>query len=368
MKISPFKGSHPKAELITSPKSFFSTIKMQYREYKENNIYHDLKDEGFYVYQIRSEMSTYTGLLTLTDVKEMKNNRVLKHEKTLAAKEQQMMHLLLQRKALVKPVLLGFHSNKTIDSILKKTTKKKPLLKFSFKSESEDHLIWHVKDENTIDKLLEGFSKVKKAYIGDGHHRSTTIKLLSESKQFGAEAKKYKQLYTAYFPFDQLEICDYNRVVDISDITTLPEFIMGLAKYFDFQKLDLATKPIKKHQLTFYIDGIWYLGKWKEKYVKKKKKDEVLLDSALVNKYIFGDILGISDVRVDTRISYFGGTQPLVKIENSADKKINGIGICIYPVSIKELTALADKKQTLPPKSTWFLPRLKSGIITRDMQ
>jgi len=366
MKIFPFTGSHPKVELITSPKSFFSTIKLQYREYKENNIYNDLDEEGFYVYQIRSEVTTHTGLLTLTDVKEMKNNRVLKHEKTLAAKEQQMMHLLLQRKALVKPVLLGFHSNKDIDTILKKTTKKKPLLRFSFKSDQEQHLIWHIKDEDTIEKLLRGFAKVKKAYIGDGHHRSTTIKLLSESKQFGDDAKRYRQFYTAYFPFDQLKICDYNRVVDISDITSLPEFIIGLSKYFEFQKLELAAKPKKKHHLTFYIDGVWYKAVWKDKFIKKKK-GQVILDSALVNKYVFGALLGIEDVRVDTRISYFGGTQPLVKIENSADKKINGIGICIYPVSVKELTALADKKQTLPPKSTWFLPRLKSGIITKDL-
>lgn len=366
MKIFPFKGSHPKAELITSPKSFFSTIKMQYREYRENNIYNDLEEEGFYVYQIQSEIHAHTGLLTLTDIKEMKHGRVLKHEKTLAAKEQQMMHLLLQRKALVKPVLLGFHSNKTIDGILKKIVKKKALLKFSFNSDNEEHLIWQIKDQSTIDKLKEGFSKVKKAYIGDGHHRSTTIKLLSESKQFGAESKKFRQFYTAYFPFDQLQICDYNRVVDISEIISLPEFIIGLSKYFDFQKLELAAKPKKKHQITFYIDGIWYLAKWKEKFITKKKS-QVLLDSALVNKYIFGDLLEIADVRVDTRISYFGGTQPLVKIENAADKKINGIGICIFPVSIKELTALADKKQTLPPKSTWFLPRLKSGILTRDL-
>ena len=366
MKIYPFKGSHPKIELITSPKSFFSTIKMEYREYKENNIYNDLDDTGFFVYQIKSELRSHTGLLCLTDVKEIKNNRVLKHEKTLAAKEQQMMHLLLQRKALVKPVLLGFHSNKTINDILAKTTKKTPLLSFSFKSDSEEHLVWQIKDKSLVNNLLTAFGKINKAYIGDGHHRSATIKLLSESKQFGSEAKKYKQFYTAYFPFDQLQICDYNRVVDISDITTLPEFIIGLSKYFDFQKLKLADKPKKKHQLTFYIDGLWYKASWKEKYTKKKKS-QVLLDSALVNKYVFGELLGIKDVRVDTRISYFGGTQPLEKIENSADKKVNGIGICIYPVTVKELTALADKKQTLPPKSTWFLPRLKSGIITKDL-
>ncbi len=366
MKIYPFKGSHPKVELITSPGSFFSNIKHQYREYKENNIYEDLSKESFFVYQIKSGKLNHLGLLTLTDVKDMSTGKVLKHEKTLAAKEQQMMHLLLQRKAFVKPVLLGFHSNKKIDGLMKKAKRKKPLIKFSIDNTKEEHSIWQVSNPEQIDMIQKHFAKIKKAYIGDGHHRSTTVKLLSESKQIGAEALKYKSLYTAYFPFDQLKICDYNRVVDINEILPLSEFIIGLSKYFELEPIDGPLRPKKKHHLTFFIDGKWYKAKWKVKYIDKKK-GKVLLDSALVNKHVFGSVLGIEDVRVDTRISYFGGTQPLTKIESSVKKKDIGIGICIPPVTVKELTALADKKQTLPPKSTWFLPRLKSGIVTKDL-
>ncbi len=366
MRIYPFKGSHPKVELVTSPKSFFGSIKAQYREYKENNIYTDLDKECLFVLQIKTKDATHTGLLSLTDVKEMANHKILKHEKTLATKEQQMMHLLLQRKALVKPVLLGFKSNKSIDSILKATTRKKTILDVTFEQSGERHRVWKISDQDTMAELIQLFSKVKKAYIGDGHHRSTTVKILSESKQLGAEAKKYKALYTAYFPFSQLKICDYNRMVDISQIMSLPEFIIGLSKYFEISKLAQPTKPKKKHQVTIYLDRQWYKLKWREKYLKKSKNN-VLLDSALINKYVFGEILGIHDVRIDTRISYFGGTLPLTKIESAAHKCTNGIGICIYPVAMKELTALADQKKTLPPKSTWFLPRLKSGLITSDL-
>lgn len=366
MKIYPFKGSHPKVELVTSPKSFFGSIKAQYREYKENNIYKDLEKDCLFVLQIKTDDASHTGLLSLTDVKDMADYKILKHEQTLAAKEQQMMHLLLKRKALVKPVLLGFKSNKPIDDILQATTKKKPLIDITFENNGERHRVWKIADEEKIGEIKHLFSKIKKAYIGDGHHRSTTVKLLSESRQLGAEAKKYKSLYTAYFPFKQLKICDYNRMVDISQIMSLPEFIIGLSKYFEISKISGAAKPKKKHQMTIYLDRQWYKLKWRAKYISNKK-NQVLLDSALINKYVFGDILGIADVRVDTRISYFGGTLPLTKIESSAHKCATGIGICIYPVSVKELTALADRKKTLPPKSTWFLPRLKSGLITSDL-
>ena len=367
MNVSPFKAAYPKTELITSPSSFFSTIKHQYIEYRDNGIYKDYSEAGYYVLQIKSEKSSHLGILTMTEVKEMGRYNVLKHEKTLASKEQNMMHLLLQRKALVKPVLLGYKPNATISGIMKKYIKKKPLLKIDFEEDNEIHTIWAISETSHVENISKAFSKVKKAYIGDGHHRSTTIQLLSKTKQLGKEAKKYNNLYTAYFPFDQLRICDYNRMVDISEIMSLPEFIIALSKYFEMEKIDGPTKPDKKHKLTTYMDGNWYAMTWKKKYLSKNKKTPVLLDSALVNKYIFEDILGIDDVRTDTRINYYGGTQPLSKIVNAANKKRLGIGICIRPVEVKELTAIANKKQTLPPKSTWFLPRLKSGILTIDL-
>lgn len=366
MKIKPFQAAYPKVELITSPKSFFGSIKHNYIEYRDNGFYEELKGEGYYVYQIKTLDKTHTGIITLSDVTEMKKGRILKHEKTLAAKEQNMMHLLLQRKALVKPVLLGFKSNKAINQIIEKTTKKKPLNKIHFKEDNEVHIVWTVFDKNMVEEITEHFKKIKKAYIGDGHHRCTTVKLLSESKKLGKDASKYNHLLTAYFPFEQLKIWDFNRVMNITGIISIPELIVELSKYFEISKLEKAVKPKKKHQLTFYIEGIWYRMVWREKYLSKKK-DELLLDSALLNKYIFGKILGVEDVRTDTRIQYYGGTQPLTKIENSANKKEQGMGVCIYPVSVKELTTIADMGLTLPPKSTWFLPRLKSGMLTKNL-
>lgn len=367
MNISPFLASYPREELITSPASFFSSMKYNYSEYRDNGIFKDYDRVGYFVYRITIRGQKHTGLLTMTDVKELKNKRVLKHEKTLAAKEQQMMHRILQTKALVKPVLLTYKPVKAVDAIISKITKKKPLVDIYFELDDESHQIWPIDDSKVVASVTEAFSKVNTAYIGDGHHRSTTIQLLSNTKELGKEAKKFKNLYTAYFPYSQVMICDYNRVVDISEITTLPEFIILLSEYFDMEPLGQAAKPKKKHQVTFFIDNKWYLMKWKKKYLEKTGKQKVLLDSALINKHIFEEILGIADVRDDTRIKYFGGTLPLKKIEMSSQKRHIGIGICIYPVTVKELTTIADQNQTLPPKSTWFLPRLKSGVLTKNL-
>ena len=367
MNISPFIASYPREELITSPASFFSSIKYNYNEYRVNGIFKEFEEIGYFAYRITIGKQKHTGILTMTDIKELKNKKVLKHEKTLAAKEQQMMHNLLQTKALVKPVLLTYRPIKAIESIIAKITKKKAAINFYFEIEDETHQIWPIRDPETVTAITKHFQKVKKAYIGDGHHRSTTIQLLSNTKELGKEAKKFKRLYTAYFPFDQVMICDYNRVVDISEIMSLPEFLVSLSEYFDMELLSEASKPKKKHHVTFYIDSKWYLMKWKRKYLSKGANKKVLLDSALINKYVFEKILGIADVRDDTRIKYFGGTLPLYKMEMSSQKKLIGIGICIYPVSVKELTAIANQNQTLPPKSTWFLPRLRSGILAKNL-
>jgi len=366
MNIKPFKGVFPKVDLITSPGSFFSNIKYQYLEYRNSGFYNQSKKDGYFIYKIKNEYGTHTGLLCTTSVSDLRKGAILKHEKTLAAKEQQMMHLLLQRKALVKPVLLGYNPIDKITDYLKYLAKtNKPDIRVVFKSSNEEHLIWKVYDKDDVSKISKSFSKLKKAYIGDGHHRTTTIALLNSSEDLGAEAEKYSELLTGYFPFSELKIFDFNRVVDITDIMPSSQFMAELAKYFNIKMLSSAKKPTQKHVVTCYIDNNWYELNWKKKYLKTT--EDFVLDTALINKFIFGKILNITDVRVDMRIKYYGGTEPLSKVVKQSNKYHVGVGICIYPVSSEELTSIADKNETLPPKSTWFMPRLKSGIIAKDL-
>ncbi|NNE25801.1 MAG: DUF1015 domain-containing protein [Saprospiraceae bacterium] len=366
MNIKAFKAVFPKVDLITSPSSFFSNIKYQYTEYRESGFYSPVDEPTIYVYQIKTKLSLHTGLLCCTDVDELRKHKLLKHEKTLAAKEQQMMHLFLQRKALVKPVLLGYKPFNGVEEELKTWAKrKKPTVKIAF-PDKEEHRIWKIDDPKKVDLIIKKFKELDKAYIGDGHHRSTTCLLLNSSKDLGEDAHKYDQLLTAYFPFNELRIWDYNRIVDIADIMPTSQFVALLSQYFKITRSRKAIKPSRKHQVSFYIDGVWYLMEWKAKYLSKGRFP-VVLDTALINYYIFEKILKIKDIRLDTRISYYSGTDSLAKIVRHTHRRKAGVAICIYPVSDKELTEVADSGQTLPPKSTWFVPRLKSGIIAKDL-
>lgn len=368
MKIAPFKAAFPKVDLITSPDSFFSSIKFQYREYRKSGFYTETENTGLYIYQINNAFGKHTGLICCTEVSDLKKGKVLMHEKTLATKEQQMMHLLLQRKALVKPVLLGYKPIDKIQAFLKGITKnQKPCVEIKFDDGTQTHLLWNIKDTRAIEKIVNSFSKLKKAYIGDGHHRTTTVALLNASKDLGSDAKKYSQLLTAYFPFNELHIFDFNRAVEISEIMSSSQFIAEISVYFDISVLSKPQKPKAKYTVTVLVDDVWYKLKWKKKYIETSRKTPIILDAALINKYIFEKILGIKDIRVDSRIKYFGGSVPLKKIIKQTQKFKSGVGICIYAVAAEELTAIADKKKTLPPKSTWFEPRLISGIITKDL-
>jgi len=368
MNIKPFKGVFPKVDLITSPGSFFANIKYQYIEYRNSGFYTPTDKEGFFIYRVNTKHSSHTGLLCTAPVSHIKKGLILKHEQTLAAKEQQMMHLLLQRKALVKPVLLGYNPVDDLSEYLKYLTKsRKEDIKVEFKGAKETHRIWKVYNEESVKKIQKSFKKIKRSYIGDGHHRTTTVALLNASDDLGKEAEKYSQLLTAFFPFNELIIGDFNRVVDITDIMPTSNFMAHLSEFFKIRPLKKKRKPKTKHEVTFLIDSKWYEMTWKNKYLVKKKKSDFILDADLINRLVFESTLGISDVRKDMRIKYYGGNESLEKLERQASKFHAGVGICIYPVTAEELTSIADKGETLPPKSTWFLPRLKSGIIAKDL-
>ena len=368
MNIKSFKPVYPKVDLITSPKSFFASIKYQYLEYRNSGVYNIGQEEGLFIYKIIAGEFSHLGILTMTEVSDLAKGKILKHEGTLAAKEQQMMHLIMQRKALVKPVLLAYKKNKEIAAILESISQKdKPIVDVKFESGDERHLIWPIYDQQTISRIKTLFSKIKCSYIGDGHHRTTTVALLSASKDLGPDAEKYNDLFTAYFQVDQLKISDFNRVVDISEIMSASRFMAKLSKYFKIKEIKPEAKPKNKHEISLLLDRQWYQLKWRKKYIEPKVHNGPVLDADLINEHIFKEILNIADVRTDTRIKYYSGTDPMYKLIRQTLKVKTGVGLCIYPVRIEELTALADQGETLPPKSTFFLPRLRSGILAKDL-
>lgn len=364
MNIHPFQAIYPNLTLIASPESFFGSVKEEYPEFKKAGFFRKSGQGAIYVYRISNKIRTFKGIIATTDIKDITSGKVLKHEHTLASKEQNMMKLILQRQAMIKPVLLAYDAvpaiDKFIDNIMVQTT---PFFEVEFKEISEKHTIWELSDGNKIKAIQELFkTHIPQSYIADGHHRcSTTLKLRK------SELKNLKSLLSVYLPFEELLIYDYNRVIDISQNMDYTVFMAKISKYVKIKLTRGPKRPKKKTQMALYAEGRWYMLEWRNKVLKSYRKEKFVLDATLVNRYILEKILKVEDVTTDQRIKYISGIEGLQGLKEMANKGLMRVGLCLYPVKKEELKYIADHNKTLPPKSTWFEPRIKNGMISQDL-
>jgi len=175
--------------------------------------------------------------------------------------------------------------------------------------------------------------------------------------------KKYDQLLAVYFPTSELEVHDYNRVVEGLEDCTPTMFMVRMGQIFDIEILDEPAKPENKHEITLFINREWYKLTWKKSVLKEYQKKKVLLDANMLDERVLRDILGITDVRTDNRISYVEGPKGVDAVRSQVIKSRYRIGFCLYPVELEDLMKIADSGKTMPPKSTWFEPRVKNGMI-----
>lgn len=370
MKIFPFQAWYPDFDLIASADSFFGSVKDEYVTYKKAGFFNQSIEPALFFYQIKSATRTYTGLMCCTDISEFEKGNILKHEKTLAAKEQKMIQLLVQRKALVKPVLLVYEKVKTINKLITNHIQNNPpLYSTYFDQDKQEHILWKITDKSMLEKVQKLFDKkIQSTYIADGHHRTTTMALLNERLKDKANAGNYQQLMVVLFGSDQLDLLEYNRVVEGLNETSPTIFMAKLANLFDIEILDKPEKPYQKHQITLLINREWYRLTWKNKVLKEYKTKKIILDVHLLNEKVLKGILDIKDVRFDQRIDYVSGTKGLRGLEKATISSKNRIGFYLYPVKVEELMTLADRHQLLPPKSTYFEPRIKNGLVVKSLE
>ena len=370
MKIFPFQAWYPDFDIIASADSFFGSVKEEYVSYKKSGFFNQSEEAALFFYQIKSSTRTYTGLMCCTDISEFEKGNILKHEKTLAAKEQKMIQLLVQRKALVKPVLLVYEKVKNINKlILDYIQNNPPLYSTYFEQDKQEHILWKITDIAILNKVLKLFDKkVQSTYIADGHHRTTTMALLNERLKDRADMGTYNQLMVVLFGSDQLDLLEYNRVVEGLNETSPTIFMAKLASLFEIEILDAPEKPHQKHQITLLINREWYRLTWKDRVLKEYKAKKIILDVHLLNEKVLKGILNIKDVRLDQRIDYISGTKGLRGLEKATISNKNRVGFYLYPVRIDELMTMADMYQLLPPKSTYFEPRIKNGLLVKSLE
>jgi uncharacterized protein (DUF1015 family) len=366
MKIHPFPAIYPNAELIASPDSFFGSVREDYSEFYQSGFFHESADTAFYILEIRTGTKVHTGLIACLDIEDYTKGRIVRHEQTIASSEQAMLKLLLQRGAMVKPVLLCHPPVKEISKELQKQKKKQKLfLRFTLVSGPQQYSLYKVpaKESEELVKLFK--AQVPKFYIADGHHRCSTAEKLLKL-QGDKKGKDYSMIMCALFSFDQLDILDYNRVVELPYTMKATRLIAELSRCCDIEPIDGPAKPTKKHELTMCLEEDWYVLRWKPELIKKYKKMPAILDAHLLDKEILEPIFGISDLRSDTRVGYISGDHGPERVADKARALGHYVGFCIYPVQFDELVRVSDSHGELPPKSTWFEPRMINGLIVKS--
>ena len=366
MKIYPFQALYPNLDLIASPDSFFGAVREDYMEFYKSGFFEQAEATAFYILEIRTESKVHTGLLACLNIEDYAKGKIVRHEQTIASSEQAMLKLILQRGAMVKPVLLGHHVQTDISHEIARLKKKnKPFLEITISAGPQHYRLYQIKEKEGAELAALYKSTIPKLYIADGHHRCSVAEKLMKL-QGSKSGKDYSLVLAAIFPFDQVDILDYNRTVQLPYDLKLPRFMALISMKCDIKPLQAAAKPSKKHDLTMCLHDDWYQLTWKDEIIKKYKKEPAVLDAHLLDKEILEDILGIIDVRTDTRVDYVSGNLGANKVAEKAHISDHHVGFCIYPVQFSELVKVSDHHGTLPPKSTWFEPRMINGLIVKS--
>lgn len=370
MKIEPFQATYPNFDSVASPDSFCDDAKNSFREFQANGFFEQAPQAAFYIYQIETAQRKHTGFIALDDVEDFFSGRVKKHEKTLSEREQQQMQLFLRWNAILKPVLLTYPPVPAISLWLEHYTQAhKPLYTTRFVRDNQIHRVWMVADAGDIGQLQRMFAdQVPGTYIADGHHRITTAALLHERMKDKSREFDFGRLFCAFFAADQLEILDYNRVVEGLQDLSPTHFIVQMSRIFDLDILKEPRKPQQKHELVMYAQKEWYSLRWKDSVLKSHAKDPVVLDALLLNEFVLDQIFHIRDVRTDTRITYVEGARGLDGVRKATNESDDRVGFILYPVSFDDMMEMADAGESLPPKSTFFEPRLKSGMLVKMLK
>ncbi len=368
MKITPFRALYANFHHIPSPDDFCESAKFQFNKYVEADAMEQFPQAAFYIYQIETRQHRrHIGLIALDAMEDFLAGRVKMHEKTLREKEEQQMELFLRWNAVLKPVLLTHAPVPVLDAWLQTfADHHKPFLSTRFAKSGQLHRVWAVPDDADIIHLQHLFAEhVPSVYIADGHHRTTTMALLQERHDPSLSGYDFDHLFCAFFSTDQLDILDYNRVVEAPAELSPVHLMVQLSKLFDLERLAEPQKPTQKYDITLLLRKEWYCLRWRKEVLERASEQSVILDASLLNELVLRDLLGITDVRTDQRITYIDGSKGLKGIQKAVKNGTNQLGFLLHPVSFDDLRQLADAGESLPPKSTYFEPRLPSAVVVQ---
>lgn len=413
MKVKPFKGIRPPKELVEevesrpydvlnseearaeagdNEKSLYHIIKPEIN-FEEGTSEYDPKvyesaaehfqmfqDKGwlvqdekeqYYIYAQEMNGKTQYGIVLCAHTDDYMSGKIKKHELTRRDKEEDRMKHVRINNANVEPVFFAYKDNKVLAEIIDKYIKTTPEYKFIAPIDGFGHQFWCISDDADIAAITEEFEKMPAMYIADGHHRSAAAALVGAEKQKQNPNHKGDEEYNYFmavcFPASQLTILDYNRVVKDLNGLSSEEFLNALKKNFTVEcKGEAIYKPQELHEFSLYLDGKWFSLKAKEGTYDNSDPIGVL-DVDISSRLILDEILNIGDLRSSQRIDFVGGLRGLGELKRRVDNGEMRAALALYPVSMQQIMDIADSGKIMPPKATWFEPKLRSGLVIHKL-
>ena len=322
----------------------------------------------YYIYELTMDGRTQTGIVACASIDDYQNGVIKKHENTRAEKEQDRIRHVDTCNAQTGPIFLAYRADQIINQVVATVKKEAPVYSFTAR-DGIRHQVWIIAEDAQIETIQNAFASIRNIYIADGHHRAASavkvgLKRRKEHPDYDG-AEEFNYFLSVLFPDEELMILDYNRVVKDLNGMSVAEFLHKVEKIFQVTLVsETDRKPAEAGTFTMYLDEKWYLCKIPENKIPSDPVES--LDVSLLQELLLTPVLGIGDPKTDPRIDFVGGIRGLSELERRCHTDAK-VAFAMYPTSIAQLFAVADAGLLMPPKSTWFEPKLRSGLFIHEI-